>query len=100
MYWDCLIETVEMKVSDEQYIKKENAMSHHTRVDTPFQSLALEVVFSSELNFVNFHCLHKQQKLVSNLIYVAPCLNTCHLQSFTITVVWLKPKEQRKKHNM
>lgn len=62
MYWDCLIETVEMKVSDEQYIKKENAMPHHTRVDTPFQSLALEVVFSSEINFVNFHCLHKHNK--------------------------------------
>lgn len=51
-----------MKVSGEQYKKKENAMSHHTRVDTPFQSLALEVVFSSEINFVNFHCLHKHNK--------------------------------------
>ena len=37
-------------------------MSHHTRVDTPFLYLALEVIFSSEMNFVNFHCLHKHNK--------------------------------------
>ena len=51
-----------MKVSYEQNKKKKKMLSHHTRVDTPFQSLALEVVFSSEINFVNFHCLHKHNK--------------------------------------
>ena len=102
MYWDYLIETVKMKVSDEQYKKKNTVSPHKSRYPFPIPGFGSNLQQWNELCKFSLLTL-TQQKLVSNWIYVALSHNSYHMQSFTIiTVVWLKPKEQRKQknHNM